>query len=698
MTISRSRGVRLYIAERYTGICLDPDQPDSRPGPRGFRRQFDSWNVIIFALKNIYRQRRIGACQSSSIRVCTSQRFNIRLFMRILIDLQGAQSESRFRGIGRYSLALAKGIARNAKGHEVWLVLNGALQDSIMDLRRAFAGLVRPERIRVFDIPVPVAEINAANVPRCRAAEMLREQFIAQLAPDTILITSLFEGYIDDAVVSAGRFVSAANTAVVLYDLIPFLNPIAYLGTAEQRQHYAGKIESLRAAGLLLAISDYTRQEAIDALGLNPERVVAISTAVDEGFHPAPASGALTALQARCAITRSAILYAPGGFDARKNIDGLISAYSLLPTTLRACHQLVIASKLGDHERRVMNEHAARQGLAQDELVLTGYVSDAELIDLYRSAALFVFPSKHEGFGLPALEAMASGAIVIGADNTSIPEVIGCAEALFNALEPASIAAKISEVLGSPALQERLRAHGRIQTARFSWDATAQKALRALEAHHAHLLALPAAPLVAGKAGLLRAIVNVPGLPRIPAYLRELAHCLAHMPEPERSRQLLVDVSAAFEAGAESATATMLQHHLHALMTAPPTGLRVTPVVLSGAGVHAHYRYASLGKGAGAPDAAIDFGHSDLLYSSDTGAAAQALRARGVKLAWLAGPHHAVNACLYADVVLCTSAQVLARVDAWLKDHPATAHPTRAMLAPDALSAQLLSLLDSSAS
>ena len=399
--------------------------------------------------------------------------------MRILIDLQGAQSESRFRGIGRYSLALALGVARNAGEHEIWIALNGALP-AIDDLRRAFAGLVPQQRIRVFDIPAPVAEIDAANGARCRAAELVREHFLDRLRPDAILVTSLFEGYIDDAVVSVGSFAGAARTAVVLYDLIPFLNPDAYLGTPEQRHHYAGKIASLKKAGLLLAISDYSRQEAIGALELADDRVVAISTAVDASFAPGPADAG--ALHQRLGVVRATVMYAPGGFDTRKNIDGLIAAYAMLPADLRARHQLVIASKLGEHERRVMTDHARQHGLAPDELVLTGYVSDADLITLYRTTALFVFPSKHEGFGLPALEAMACGALVIGADNTSIPEVIGCTEALFDAASPASIAARIGEVLTDPALQARLREHGRSQAAKFSWDVTASRALRAIEA------------------------------------------------------------------------------------------------------------------------------------------------------------------------------------------------------------------------
>lgn len=404
--------------------------------------------------------------------------------MRIVIDLQGAQSESRFRGIGRYSLAIALGVARNAGAHEIWLVLNGALGAAINDIRHVFSDLIPPQRIRVFDIVTPVAESADSNGPRCRAGELIREYFMAQLQPDAILVTSLFEGFGDNSVASVGAFAGADKTAVILYDLIPFLHPDVYLPTTRQQHYYARKISSLRQASLLLSISDYSRQEAIDALHLDPARVVAISTAVENCFQPGqPTPQARTALDQQFGITRNILMVAPGGFDARKNIDGLMSAYALLPLTLRADHQLLIASKFSDSEYQAIIEQRKRCGLKAEELILTGYVSDTTLIALYQIAKLFIFPSKHEGFGLPALEAMACGAIVIGADNSSIPEVIGCAEALFDAASPQSIADKIEQVLSDPKIQSRLRSHGSTQTAKFSWDVSAQRALRALEAH-----------------------------------------------------------------------------------------------------------------------------------------------------------------------------------------------------------------------
>src|ERR1700693_418164 len=145
--------------------------------------------------------------------------------MRILLDLQGAQTNSRFRGIGRYSLALAQSIARDAGDHEVWLAQGGRFPDSIEPLRAAFARLIPPERIRVFEVPSHLAELEVANGWRMQAAELLREKFLADLRPDIVHVSSLFEGYGDDHVASVGRLDPNIRTAVTLYDLIPLLQP-----------------------------------------------------------------------------------------------------------------------------------------------------------------------------------------------------------------------------------------------------------------------------------------------------------------------------------------------------------------------------------------------------------------------------------------------------------------------------------------
>src|SRR5262245_20134869 len=126
--------------------------------------------------------------------------------MRIVIDMQGAQTESRFRGIGRYTMSFSQAVARNCGEHEIILALSNLFPDTIDTIRAAFDGLLPQENIRVWRAPGPVQERQPDNDSRRVPAEYIREAFLASLAPDVIHICSLFEGHIDDAVTSIGRF------------------------------------------------------------------------------------------------------------------------------------------------------------------------------------------------------------------------------------------------------------------------------------------------------------------------------------------------------------------------------------------------------------------------------------------------------------------------------------------------------------
>ncbi len=405
--------------------------------------------------------------------------------MRIVIDLQGAQSESRFRGIGRYALSLTLAMVQNAGAHEIWLALNACFPETILEIRRVFDGLMPQEHIQVFDVPSPVGESDPSNAWRARAAEKIREHFLGRINPDVIHVSSLFEGWGDDAVTSIGAFGSPENTTVSLYDVIPLLHQEIYLRDRIHRDYYFRKVQSLRKARLLLAISECSRRETIDALELPEDRIVNISAAIENRFHPMTLSAErILELRRRYGIQRKMIMCAPGGFDVRKNIDGLIGAYALLPSELRAKHQLVIASKIGEDEHARLQQLRRQTRLAEDELVLTGYVSDDDLIALYNFTSLFVFPSKHEGFGMPALEAMACGAPTIGSNTSSIPEVIDSAEALFDPASTQSIANKMTEVLKNDGLRCRLRDHGLEQVKKFSWNISAKRAIAAFETLH----------------------------------------------------------------------------------------------------------------------------------------------------------------------------------------------------------------------
>lgn len=397
--------------------------------------------------------------------------------MRILIDLQALQTESRFRGIGRYSLALVKAIIRNADQHEIFILLNGEMSDTCVDLKELMSALLPIERVIIYYAPDGSSVMSYANNWLKRAAELMREFFITALTPDLVYVTSLFEV---SAVLSIGLRKSSFLTACTLYDLIPLLNSDFYLHTPEIKSWYMDKIESLKRADLLLSISEYAQREAINALALDIKNVFNISSAHTDFFKPSKIDRNLRrALYKRLKITRPFLMF-NSAFEHRKNVDRLIDAYAKLDKSLRDRFQLLLTGKVSPKEHNRIRNYIMSLKLNK-HVILSGYLEDAELLILLNSTYLFIFPSMHEGFGLPALEAMACGAATIGSNNTSVPEVIGLQAALFDPFDVESIKNKISEVLTDDVFHQQLIKNGLDQAQNFSWESTAKKAVEAFE-------------------------------------------------------------------------------------------------------------------------------------------------------------------------------------------------------------------------
>ena len=508
--------------------------------------------------------------------------------MRIVIDMQGAQTESRFRGIGRYTMAFAEAVIRNRGEHEVILVLSGMFPDTIEPIRAAFDGLISQERIRVWSAPSPTSEKSIGNDTRREMAELIREAFFATLQADVIHISSLFEGFVDDAVTSIGRFDRVTPVSVILYDLIPLLNPEHYLKPNPRYElYYRRKVEFLRSASLHLAISEFAREEAIKALGTAEDKAITISTAADRHIRPQRiGNDDASRIRLKYGITRPFVLYT-GGADERKNLPRLIQAYAALPERLRTSYQMVFAGKMPSGNVSSLEDVARSEGLSCSELLFTGYVSEEELVQLYNLCELYVFPSWHEGFGLPALEAMVCGAPVIGANTSSLPEVIGLKEALFAPHDVKQISDKLSQALEDEAFRARLRNHGLNQSKRFSWDETARKAVAAWEKlakgraygyldrsiAYERLLASLAKPLAqAGKAELIT-----------------VSDCLSKNGIAGVERQLLVDVSEFCHRDAATGVQRVVRSYLKRLLQSPPSGFRVEPVFAT---IDDGYRYA----------------------------------------------------------------------------------------------------------
>jgi len=402
--------------------------------------------------------------------------------MKILIDMQGVQTESRFRGIGRYCLAVTRAFVERCRGlHEMTLLFNAsldgideAIEATAVDRERVRRRAVGPVRNTSFD--------NRANDARRNAAERVFTHALDVEGPDVVWLGSVVEGFLDDAIVP--HALPDAFTVATLYDLIP-LHDADYLGQARFRDWYMNRLGVLQRSDLLLAISEWVRSDAIDRLGVDPDRIVAIGAGVDPRFSP-PVEGIdhKSILHERFGIQRPFVMY-NGGFDKRKNVLALIEAYASLPEALRVGHTLVIVGRVDALARERFTDTLLARQLRPDEVVFTGFVSDEDLVHLYQACALFVFPSEREGFGLAPLEAMACGAPTLVNNATSLPEVVGNPEALFDACQPGAMAARIEAVLTDASLARRLRDSGLDRASHFTWRAVAARALTAIESRAA---------------------------------------------------------------------------------------------------------------------------------------------------------------------------------------------------------------------
>ncbi|MYM62871.1 glycosyltransferase family 1 protein [Pseudomaricurvus sp. HS19] len=371
-----------------------------------------------------------------------------------------------------------------AREHEVIFLVSEAFPDGLEELKGDISARIPGARVVSFSVPTPCAAAVPENAWRQMAARLLREHAIACLEPDFVHVPALLaDGWGDDAVGSVGELGVYIPTSLTQHDLIPLAMSDDYMPEGPFKDYYMKKLAGVRKADLLLAISDYSRKEAIELLEFNADKVVNISSAADELFLDLSVTGKeVQATLRKFGIGSGYFLYAPGGFDPRKNIGRLIEAYAMLPADIREQQTLVIASKLYPGNRESVENNVASNGLSSSKVILTDYVEDKELIHLYSGCTGYVFPSLHEGFGLPVLEAMLCGAPVLASNQTCIPEVIDNEEALFDPFSTVSIAEKMARIVSDQEFRSRLIAHARVQPEKFSWTLSAKRAVDALEA------------------------------------------------------------------------------------------------------------------------------------------------------------------------------------------------------------------------
>ena len=397
--------------------------------------------------------------------------------MRIAIDLQGIQSPgSRARGIGRYTTELVKNIIRYSPSDQFILVGNSSMLDSHIH----FKSELKQDNVVYFNwfSPLPLDFLSKKKL-LIALGTYLRSYAFSLLNPDLILITSFLEGYTDNCLTDLDNEFFDAPIVSIFYDLIPLLNQELYLKpNPDFSRFYKNKLKSIRRLDALLAISESSASEAIHYLSFNESNVFNISSACDKTLFNTLYSEQ-NELPNTSVYDLPYILYS-GAADPRKNIKTLVEAYSKLLNKVSS-FSLILVGKLLPSEIDLINNWISQFNIDPAKVVFQGYVSDEELVDFYRNCSLFVFPSFHEGFGLPVLEAMSCGAPVIASNKTSIPEVVSIKKAMFDPLDVDSLTDLMYRALTNEDFRNELKENSKIQSIRFSWKETSLKAIKAFQ-------------------------------------------------------------------------------------------------------------------------------------------------------------------------------------------------------------------------
>lgn len=222
---------------------------------------------------------------------------------------------------------------------------------------------------------------------------------------------------------------------------------------------------AIARAKTILTPTDFVKEDIASVYKVRRNKIVVTPEAAEAAYQKPRVD------LARFGIDKPFLLYVGNAYP-HKNLERLIIAFGKLITEYMLDYQLVIAGRKDSFHESLRQEVA--QAHLENRVIFTDYVSDAELAGLYKNAALYVFPSLSEGFGLPPLEAMAYGLPVVSSAATCLPEVLGDAAVYFKPKSPSDMANVISSTLADKELQEKLVKRGYAQVKKFSWRKTAK--------------------------------------------------------------------------------------------------------------------------------------------------------------------------------------------------------------------------------
>ena len=264
----------------------------------------------------------------------------------------------------------------------------------------------------------------------------------------------------------------SCRSVVTIHDCIHLMFP-QYL---PNRLAYAYARTSItlasRRATRVMTVSESSKRDIVRLVGADPGKIDVIPNAYDERFAVEPREEDVVRVRERYQLHDEFVLYA-GNVKPHKNLERLIEAFSLVRR--RGLDHLKLVLIGDDISKYAALRRAVHRHQLHKYVRFLGYLPEGTLAVMYRLAGVFVFPSIYEGFGLPPLEAMASGTPVVTSNVSSLPEVAGDAAVLVDPYDPSAIADGIERVLTDDDLRRDLRAKGLVRASQFSWERSVQR-------------------------------------------------------------------------------------------------------------------------------------------------------------------------------------------------------------------------------
>ena len=391
--------------------------------------------------------------------------------MKLGIDLSPFHTESKYRGIGRYVRGFLQELIHIDDMDQFhFLNFYGTFEgDPKMNSNCFIYNYSCGPSIKNSGVKLLLDDRSCEDIFRANVDRFLKSSQI-----DAMLFLSLME---DNIPVRAEWFTGVFKIGI-LYDLIPLVFPDEYLINENIRNNYLASLDQIRQMDLLLAISEASKKDAVNLLGIPEEKIVVINAGVDDQFL-AVANEAHLSMSEKVKEENPYLIYI-GGTDFRKNIDKAIQAFAMNRTACEKNLRFIIAGRSTITDEANFMDIARRYGAA-DRVIFSGYVRDEDVVALYRNALALLFPSQYEGFGLPVLEAMCCGTAVITSNNSSLAEVAKGFAYLVDPYSIESISAGISALLeaGSEVVEERI-SNAKSYASTFRWRHVAQEARNAI--------------------------------------------------------------------------------------------------------------------------------------------------------------------------------------------------------------------------